>query len=178
MRTYIWWAPQQMRQQSKPGTGQLLEELENKKIPGNHQHIIYSLHRGCSKVHQSRVWAAVVQRQMSDCPASCLSPAALRHSASVKGYPWSVKQQANGKKTSLIHQFISIMLGNVSLQPSEKENRRGYTGAREQGQDGVHSTSAHKPSRRVNRICPESPINVDLLLMEPNNILFHVDKRG
>lgn len=109
---------------------------------------------------------------MSDCPASCLSLA-----SGVKGYPSSVKQQTNGKKTSLIHQFISIMLGNVSLQPSEKENRRSYTGLREQGQDGVHSTSAHGPSRRVNRIYPESPINGDSLLMEPNNILFHVDKR-
>lgn len=70
------------------------------------------------------------------------------------------------------------MLGNVSLQPSEKENRRGYIGPWKQGQDGVHSTSAHEPSRQVNRIYPESPINVDSLLMEPNNILFRVDKRG
>lgn len=119
-----------------------------------------------------------MQHQMSDCPASCLSPVALRHSAGVKGYPSSVKQQANGKKTSLINQFISIMLVNVSLQPPEKENRKGYTGPRKQLQDGVHSTSAHEPSKWVNRIYPESPINVDYLLIEPNNLLFRVDKRG
>lgn len=123
------------------------------------------------------VWAAVAQHQMSDCPASGLPC----HSAGVKGYPSSGKQHAKwggGGNNLLVHQFISILLGDLSLQPSEKEKRRGYTGPREQGQDGVHSTSEQEPSRRVNTIYPESPINGDSMLMEPSIILFHVDKRG